>query len=341
MKLFSFLSAILLTAITLFGQSNYIDTSFYSPALNKEKMVRVYLPPGYVENHELHYPVIYFLHGTGGDHTSDSGVLPVVDSMVQVGRINPLIVVIADNSPEPYADSHFVNSIIWGNYEDFMTTDLITWVDPAFRTIPIRDARTLMGQSMGAMGSFRYGILHKEKFRALAAHAGCLDFFDPFWFDEVLTRLHKENQPGPPYFYDYEKSGSVTKLYLKWSAAYSPKLNSPQEYINPQIVEFPFDENGLPIDSIQKKWRRHNIMNLIEQLSPADSIGIFFGSGSKDYLRIYPMNVRFKSVLESPGLPYEFYDHDGGHGMPVGFMEQAFIFLDSLMVSSEKYVKMK
>jgi len=70
MKTIPFLSAILLTAATLIGQSNYFDTIFYSPALDKEKMVRVYLPPGYAENHELHYPVIYFLHGWGGNQST-------------------------------------------------------------------------------------------------------------------------------------------------------------------------------------------------------------------------------------------------------------------------------
>jgi predicted peptidase len=74
MKTTSFLSAILLTATTLVGQGNYFDTTLYSPALDKEKMVRVYLPPEYDENQELHYPVVYFLHGWGGNHTSDSGL---------------------------------------------------------------------------------------------------------------------------------------------------------------------------------------------------------------------------------------------------------------------------
>ena len=70
MKKTIILSAILLTATTLVGQVNYIDTTFYSPVLDKEKMVRVYLPPGYNEKLDLHYSVIYYLHGTGGNHTT-------------------------------------------------------------------------------------------------------------------------------------------------------------------------------------------------------------------------------------------------------------------------------
>ena len=328
---------ILLTVTTLFGQVNYFDTSFYSPALDKEKTLRVWLPPGYHENRELHYPVIYFLHGWGGDHTSDSGVLPVVDSLVHAGIIDPLIVVIADNSCEPFGGSQYMNSILWGNYEDFMTTDLIAWADSSFRTIPKRDARSLMGQSMGAYGSFRYGILHKDKYRALAAHAGCVDSFDSIFMETIHSNVLKENQPGPPYFYDYESSGLWTQVSFAGAGAHTPNLNSPQKYINPPFVEFPYDENGLSIDSIMPKFRNNNISDLIQQLTPADSVGILYGCGSQDFAMYYPMNVNFKSTLENLGLPFEFYDHDGGHSMPAGFMERALIFLDSLMVSPEKY----
>jgi enterochelin esterase-like enzyme len=331
--------AILFAATRLFGQGNYFDTIFYSPALDKEKMVRVYLPPSYAENHELHYPVIYFLHGWGGNHTSSSGVLPIFDSLVRTGKINPMLMVIADNSCEPFNGSHYVNSILWGNYEDFMTTDLIAWVDSSFRTIPERNGRALMGQSMGAYGSFRYGILHKDKYSALAAHAGAVDFLDPVFGDSLNTNVLKENQPGPPYFYDYENTGFWTRMaFLGWGA-FAPNFNSPRKYINPPIVEFPYDENGLPVDTLMPIARKNSINYLIQQLSPADSVGVFFGCGSQDKIMFYPMNVNLKSTLDNLGLSYEFYDHDGGHSMPLGFMERGLIFLDSLMLKPRKFVK--
>jgi len=338
MKKTILLSAILLTATTLLGQSNYSDTSFYSPALDKEKMVRVYLPPGYEENPELHYPVVYYLHGWGGNHTSGSGLFPVIDSLVRKGIINPMTLVLADNSCEPFNGSQYVNSILWGNYEDFMTTDLIAWVDSSFRTIPERNGRALMGQSMGAYGSFRYGILHKDKYRALAAHAGPVDFVDSIFMETIHTNVLKENQPGPPYFYDYDNGGIWTQItFLGWGA-WAPNFNSPQKYINPPLVEFHIDENGLLIDTIMQKAKKNNISDLIQQLTPADSVGILYGCGIRDFAMYYPMNVNFKSTLEKLGLPYEFYDHEGGHSMPVGFMERGLVFLDSLMLKPREIV---
>jgi S-formylglutathione hydrolase FrmB len=48
------------------------------------------------------------------------------------------------------------------------------------------------------------------------------------------------------------------------------------------------------------------------------------------------MNVNLKSKLDNLGLPYEFYDHDGDHSMPVGFMERGLMFLDSILASPRK-----
>lgn len=324
---------ILLTATTLVGQGKFFDTSFYSPALNKEKLVRVYLPPGYDNNQELHYPVIYFLHGLGANHRAATSSIKTADSLIINGVIEPFILVAADNSCEPLGGSMYMNSILWGNYEDFMTTDLIAWVDSSYRTIPEKNGRALLGHSMGAYGSFRYGILHKEKYRALAAHAGFVDFFNPIFIDSLHTNVLKENQPGPPYFYNYEKAGFWTKMIFVGWGAISPNLNSYQRYVNPPIVDFPFNEKGLMIDTILPKARKDNIINLIRQLAPSDSVAIFFGCGRHDRLMFYPMNVTLKSTLENLNIPYKFYQHDGGHSMPAGFIEQALIFLDSYLLS--------
>ena len=72
---------------------------------------------------------------------------------------------------------------------------------------------------------------------------------------------------------------------------------------------------------------------MIVQLTPADIFGIFFGCGSNDPLLYYPGNIRIKSNLESQNLP------EGGHGMPVGFMERGLIFLDSMIAHPSIYIR--
>jgi hypothetical protein len=141
----------------------------------------------------------------------------------------------------------------------------------------------------------------------------------------------EQNQPGPPYFYDYNSSGSTTMFYFLLGGAWTPNLNSPQTYIDPRIVNWPLDENGDFIDSTCNKLKDNLIDRFIDQLLPEDSTGILFGCGKADE-KIYPGHIAFKSTLDSLGLDYEFYDHDGGHFMPLGFKKRALVFIDSLLM---------
>ncbi|MCD4730324.1 MAG: hypothetical protein K8R74_06980 [Bacteroidales bacterium] len=135
MKKLTFITAILLTTNMLFGQYK-IDTSFYSEALGEEKMVDIYFPPGYDENPDLYFPVIYYLHGWFGDQNSMGTMITWTTSLINSGTIDPVILVGADNSPDPFGGSYYVNSILWGDYEDYMVNDLIDFIDSSFRTIP-------------------------------------------------------------------------------------------------------------------------------------------------------------------------------------------------------------
>jgi enterochelin esterase-like enzyme len=93
MKKLTIITAVILTANLLFGQINKIDTSFYSEALGEEKMVDVYFPPDYDENPDLYYPVIYYLHGWTGDQNSMGTMLSWLQSLINNGTIDPVIMV--------------------------------------------------------------------------------------------------------------------------------------------------------------------------------------------------------------------------------------------------------
>ena len=332
MKKLTILTTVILTANLLFAQINHIDTSFYSGALQETKMVDIYFPPGYDENPDTYYSVIYYLHGWFGSQNSMNEMISLMQSLINNGTIEPVIMVGADNSPDPFDGSMYMNSIIWGNYEDYMINDLTNWVESSFRAYPSRDHRALLGISMGGYGTFRFGILHKDKFRVLAAAASQILNLTEVVLDSTRLHVLQQNQPGPPFFYDYDNSGSAstTQFMFLVFGAFAPNLNTPQTYINPPIVEFPLDEYGEYIDTILMKAKNNSIDHLIHQLYPEDSVGIFFGCGSAD-ASIYPCHIAFKDSLELLGLPYEFYDHTGGHIMPAGFKERALIFMDSLL----------
>lgn len=236
-----------------------MDTSFNSEALGEEKMVDIYFPPGYAENPDLYYPVIYYLHGWTGDQNTIDEMLTYLNFMINNGFIDPVIMVCADNSPDPFDGGWYVNSTLYGNYEEYMVTDLVTWVESSFRAMPGRNYRGLLGNSMGGYGSFRYGILHKDMFIGLAAHATVpINMSDPYYMNESRQMILQENQPGPPYFYDYDSSGIYTQGAFGLCGAFTPTVNSPQTYINPPIVEFFLDETGTYIDTVLAKAEASN-----------------------------------------------------------------------------------
>ncbi len=331
MKKLTLITAIILTANLMFAQYNKIDTSFYSEALQETKMVDVYFPPGYDENPDLYYPVIYYLHAWLADQNlMGSEMLAITQSMINNGSISPVIMVCADNSPDPFGGSMYTNSILWGDYEDYMIEDLIGWAESSFRAVPSKNYRALLGHSMGGYGAFRLGILHKEKFRVLAATASAMVNLTDQYLEYSRQKIMTQN-PGPPFTYNYYTTEFSTKGLFLFCGAFSPNLNSPQTYILPQIVEFAMDSNGYWIDTIVDKMKNNSIDHLIHQLSTEDSVGILFGCGSADE-SIYPCHIAFKDTLDLLGLPNEFYDHTGGHIMPSGFKQRALIFIDSLLM---------
>lgn len=332
MKKITLFVVMMLAALNMSAQANIISTSFYSQALNETKAVHVFLPPGYDENPDLYYPVIYYLHGWQGAQNSGDEIMNTANSMINQGLIDPVMMVCAHNSPPPFGGSVYANSILWGDYETYMVEDLCNWIESTYRAMPGKHYRAVFGTSMGGYGAFRYGILHNDKYCALAACAGPVSFLEDNMCMQFRQMILQANQ-GPPYTYTFATGGPFTQIYFLYYGAFTPNYNTPQTYINPAILEFPLDENGNYIDTILTKVKPNDIANLINQLTPENSPGIYFGCGITDQFFLYQGNLDVKDSLELYGIPYTFYSHGGGHIMPAEFTQNAFLFLDSLLLS--------
>ena len=115
-----------------------------------DRPVSIYLPPGYDSSPDKHYPVIYFLHSYGIDHTAFFGGYPwysvdfktICDDLISSGEIDPMIVV-SPNAYNKYWGSFYTNSSVTGNWGDFIVEDLINYIDRNFRTLPQKESRGL------------------------------------------------------------------------------------------------------------------------------------------------------------------------------------------------------
>ena len=85
-------------AINLIFSNGIVEfDSFYSESIEEQRNYTIYLPDGYYES-DTQYPVIYFLHGFGGDNNSYNSFHSSLNSMIADGSIMEMIVVSADGS---------------------------------------------------------------------------------------------------------------------------------------------------------------------------------------------------------------------------------------------------
>jgi endo-1,4-beta-xylanase len=121
----------------------------------------VYLPPGYEKSSSKRYPVLYFLHGGGGNQRVADIWVQKLDAAIRGGQIPPMIAVSVQGLPGGrFLDSPDGKMPI----ESVIMKDLIPHIDATYRTIPRREARVLEGLSMGGYGAFHLGFKYPEMF---------------------------------------------------------------------------------------------------------------------------------------------------------------------------------
>jgi len=331
MKLQTFIYCLLFFTITseMYGQGTLINDSFYSTSLIETRMVDVYLPAGYNPVDTTHrYPVVYFLHGAGGDQNSYSYIISILNSSIQNNTIDPMIVVKPDGSRGPWLGSMYTNSEMYGPFEDYMVYDLVLYIDSTYNTIKNRNKRCIMGHSMGGYGSMKLFLKHPDIFKAVAAHSGSLnpDSVLSLYISEMLT----ENGGSGPFS---PNAGTFSSFMFTIAGAFSPN------YINPQYpqynVDLIVDNNGVIIDSTYAKWNLHGNSYLATQFLSDSTYSIYFDHGLQDNLMPFQSSSMFADDLDSLGISYEFQSYPGNHtNQLTNRFPISLAFLDSTMKSN-------
>ncbi len=302
-----------------------VDHQFYSPALGEVRDLRIYLPDGYDPVGTARYPVVYFLHGSNpnGYEPYWSMLTGILDWNIGIGAIKPLILVTPDGRCGPYRGSYFMNSELYGRFEDFTALDVVAYVDLTFRTIADRTGRCIMGHSMGGYGCMTLALKHPDRYCATAALSGPLEL--NLCIETRRDSVLAENT-GPPYHY-HPSAGFWTQATFTQAGAFWPDLQSP-----PYFVHFPLDSMGTILTDVLQRWRPHNPPYLASQYDPAAHLHIYFDCGMEDEKLEYPLNLAFRDSLDLLGLPYEFQAYHGGHNdqLPVR-IPIALAFLDQAM----------
>jgi enterochelin esterase-like enzyme len=146
-----------------------LDDQVLSPIIGQSLPYRVYLPPDYLRS-QKNYPVLYMLHGAGGNYTewTDSYLPEQADRMMVAGEIPPLIVVMPDDGGQTYWANWSEGGPRWG---DYLSEDVVSTIDQRYRTLPLAASRGIGGLSMGGLGALNQAFQHPDLFGVVGAHS--------------------------------------------------------------------------------------------------------------------------------------------------------------------------
>lgn len=142
-----------------------------SPGLGMDRRITIYTPPGYETSSEK-YPVLYLLHGAGGDEEAWIALgrtAQIMDNLIAQGKAKPMIVVmpngnvIQDGAPGEgsknfYKPQFMIPKTMDGTYEGAFS-DIIKFVESNYRVKADKANRAIAGLSMGG-----YHTLHISRY---------------------------------------------------------------------------------------------------------------------------------------------------------------------------------
>lgn len=134
---------------------------YNSPVMGINRRMYIYTPPGYDDNNEK-YPVLYLLHGGGGDEdawTTLGRANYILDNLIASGKAKPMIIVmtngnpdqtaaITDRRPEPEKSGMLMAS---EKFPESLVKDVIPYVEKHYRVIANSSNRAIAGLSMGCL----------------------------------------------------------------------------------------------------------------------------------------------------------------------------------------------
>ena len=146
----------------------------WAPMGGHERRMVVYTPAGY-ERGKGKYPVLYLLHGMGGDEeawVATGRVVEIMDNLIASGKAEPMIVVMTNGCTKHvaapgYSEEGMFRPYMSGSMDgtfEAMFKDVVEWVDATYRTIAKPEKRAIAGLSMGGFHAMQISKLYPDLF---------------------------------------------------------------------------------------------------------------------------------------------------------------------------------
>ncbi|MCI4589510.1 alpha/beta hydrolase-fold protein [Sphingobium sp. BYY-5] len=270
-----------------------------------DRDVLVVLPPSYGKEPKRRYPVVYALHGYSigvEQWTKEIHITTTVQNAFAKGARD--IILVLPDSKTVHNGSMYSSSVTTGDFETFISRDLIAYIDSHYRTIAKRESRGLAGHSMGGYGTSRIGMKHADMFGALYIMSPCcLSARQAGQMDAAaMTALESVKTPA-----DSAKLPFFLRAQLATSAAWSPNPKNPPLYLDLPV------KDGAVRGDVLAKWAANAPLAFVDQyignLRRYRAIAI--DVGDKDGLKGDAQALH--EVLDRNGIANSFEIYEGDH----------------------------
>jgi S-formylglutathione hydrolase len=265
-----------------------------------DRDVFVYLPPSYQKQPNRRYPVVYFLHGYGVNAERYWNMMTVpetADKLMADGAVHEMILVHPD-AFTIYNGSMYSSSPTSGDWEEYITHDLVTYIDSHYRTIATREGRGLAGHSMGGYGTVRIGMKYPEVFASLYAMSSCCLMNNPQPRPASAAPANQTKQG---------RGGAFAKVLSAEAAAWSPDPKNP-----PDFFDLP-EKDGEFHPEVAALWIANSPLAMVDQYVPnlKKYRAIAMECGLQDGL--IKSNQQLDAALVKLGVPHTFETYEGDH----------------------------
>jgi enterochelin esterase-like enzyme len=230
-------------------QHGKIDTiTYYSVTVGTNRRALIYTPPGFSKKKK--YPVLYLLHGIGGDEKEWlNGGSPqiILDNLYAENKIEPMIVVMPNGRAMP--DDRATGNIMaadkvqaFANFEKDLLNDLIPYIEKKYPVLTNRENRAIAGLSMGGGQSLNFGLGNLDKFAWIGGFSSAPNTKKP---EELVPDPEKAKQQIKLLFISCGASDGLI-LFSKRTHDYLQENHVPHiYYIEPGVHDFKVWKNGL------------------------------------------------------------------------------------------------
>lgn len=280
-----------------------------------DREVFVVLPPGYDRDRKQRYPVVYALHGysIGADQWMKEIRLPQTAEGA-FAKGTPEMIIVLPSSKNVFNGSFYSNSVTTGNFENFIASELIDYIDGHYRTLARPESRGLVGHSMGGYGASRIGIRRAERFGALYVMSPCCQSaLDSRGLTvEQVAQVQALASPDASASMPFGLRGT-----LALSAAWSPNPAKP-----PLFLDLPVDAAGKERPDILAKWAANAPLAFLDQYVSVvrKYRAIALDVGDKDGL--VEDTRRMHEALRAHGIASSLEIYQGDHTSHLAFRMQ-------------------